>query len=61
MSTSKKDKENPFWIIEVTVIERYQVQAPTAGDAVLVPRENPFFVDQVQVRATRQDYRSDDD
>jgi hypothetical protein len=52
MADKKKDR---VWVIEVTVIEKYQVIAPTAGDAVLVPREDPFFVDQIQVRATLQE------
>lgn len=53
--TKKKQKEDRLWVVEVMIIEKYQVSAPTAGDALLVPREDPFFVDQIKVRATLQD------
>lgn len=49
-----KEKKDRLWVVEVTVIEKYQVSAPTAGDAVMVPREDPFFIDQIKVRATLQ-------
>lgn len=57
MSENKKDR---LWVVEVTIIQRYQVSAPTAGDAALVPRQDPFFIDHIQTRITLQKHLNDD-
>lgn len=58
MTENKKDR---IWVVEVTIVEKYLISAPTVGDAVLAPRKDPFFVDHIQTRVGLQEEKKDSD